>query len=177
MVRGSTRTAIRVLNLSQTGIKGECNAQLSFGECLNISLDNAEPVPATALWVRGRRFGAEFAAALPFEMLWPPIAGRRAMVAGQSGTDRIVVEAMAVVRCEGVAMNVCIRNVSLRGLLIETAAQLKPTQVVEIDVDGWPPLKGAIVWSRDGHVGVHLKHPLTEEQMLSLKVPRRAPSP
>lgn len=170
--RGNAQARIRVLNLSQSGIMAESTVQLSPGERIDIVLDNSDPLPATLLWVEGRRFGAEFVVALPFAALLPPTAGRHAPQAARPATDRIVVDAAAVVRHAGVATPACIRNVSVRGMLIETAARLQRGQIIEIETNGWPAVGASVIWNRNGTAGLRLKKPLTEEQMLDLKLAR-----
>lgn len=172
VLRGSAKARIRVLNLSQSGLMAESTVQLFPGERIDIVLDNSDPVPATMLWVEGRRFGAEFVVALPFAALLPRAAGRRAPQAARPATDRIVVDAAAVVRHAGVATPACIRNVSVRGMLIETAARLQRGQIIEIEADGWPAVGASVMWNRNGAAGLRLQKPLTEEQMLDLKVAR-----
>lgn len=172
MLRGTAKAKIRVLNLSQSGIMGESTVQLLPGERVDIVLDNSDPVAATMLWVEGRRFGAEFVVALPFEALLPPPAARRAPQGALPATDRIVVDAAAVVRLADTATPASIRNVSVRGMLIETAARLQRGQIVEIEADGWPGLRASVMWNRDGRAGLRLQKPLTEDLMLDLKVAR-----
>lgn len=172
VLRGKAKARIRVLNLSQSGLMAEATVQLAPGERIEIVLDDSDPVPATMLWVDGRRFGAEFLVPLPFAALLPPSAGRRAPQAARPATDRIVVDAAAILRLGDNVVPASIRNVSVRGMLIETAARLQRGQAIEIEADGWPAIRASVMWNRDGTAGLRLEKPLTEEQMLDLKVAR-----
>ena len=172
VLRRGVKAKIRVLNLSQSGLMAESTIQLLPGEHIDIVLDDSDPVAATMLWVEGRRFGAEFLVPLPFAALLPPAAGRRAPPTARPATDRIVVAAAAVLRLGDVSMPACIRNVSVRGMLIETAARLQRGQVMEIEAEGWPAIRASVMWNREGQAGLRLERPLTEDQMLDLKVAR-----
>lgn len=170
VVRGSGKTKIRVLNLSRSGIMAECQAPPAVGERVGIALDDADPVSATTLWVQGRRFGAEFASAVAFETLWPPATPYRTLQPAQPGADRIVVDVGAIVhRLDEVSIQARIRNVSVRGMLVETAEELIPRQLVEVEADGWA-CGATVMWRRNGNVGLKLHRPLTEVEMLGLKV-------
>ena len=170
LLRGGSRAKVVVLNLSQAGIMGECAAPLAPDERVDIVLDNREPVRATTRWVEGRRFGAVFDEPLPFEALLPPRG--RGFQAAQTKTDRTAVDAPAIVRVDGVPVEARIRNVSTRGMLIDTAVRLPTQQVVEIVVADWIA-RGVVAWSRDGSAGVRLEKALSEEQTLDLVMARR----
>lgn len=168
--RNGERFDLRVLNLSRSGIMAECQVPLAVGEHVAIALDRAGPVSATALWVQGLRFGAQFASALPFEALWPPARPYGMPQPVRAGADRIVVDAFAIVhRLDAAVIQGRIRNVSARGMLVETAAVLMPGQLIEVEVDGWAR-RATVMWSRDGKAGLQLERPLTEVQMLGLKL-------
>ena len=168
--RDDDKIELRVLNLSRSGIMAECQAPLAVGEHVLIALDGGAPISATTLWVQGLRFGAQFASALPFEALWPPPRPYRTPQPVRASADRIVVDACAMVhRLDAAVISARIRTVSMRGMLIETAAELMPGQLVEVEVDGWTR-RATVVWSRDGQAGVQLERPLTEVQMLGLKI-------
>lgn len=171
LLRDESRAKIVVLNLSQSGIMGECAAPLVAEERIDIVLDNREPVRATTRWVEGRRFGAVFDEPLPFEALLPPRG--RGFQPGHAKTDRTVVDAPAIVRVDGVPVEARIRNVSTRGMLIDTAVRLPPRRAIEIAVADWV-VRGVVAWSRDGGAGVRLDKALSEEQTLDLQLARRA---
>lgn len=148
----------------------ECEAPPAIGERVDVALDNADPVQATTLWVQWPRFGAEFASALPFEALWPPPTAHRAPQPARTEADRIVVDAEVIVhRLDDAALKGRVRNVSVRGMLIETGQELVSRQPVEVEVQGWTR-RATVMWSRDGSAGLQLERPLTEVEMLELKM-------
>lgn len=168
----TTNAKLSILNLSQNGVMGECRTPLNAGDRIEIVLEDRDPVPATTLWVKGRRFGAAFDTALPYEALWPPAAVRRGAQRVRTQAERVLVDAVATVQLDGMNVQGRIRDVSVRGVLIEIATQLTPGHVVELGVDGWPVVKGVVMWNSDGRAGLFLEQPLTEEQMLDLVVSR-----
>jgi len=63
------RSAVRLRNLSETGLGGVSDIHLMQNEGLSISLDGIGPVKGHVAWVNGKRFGMVFDEAIDPENL------------------------------------------------------------------------------------------------------------
>ena len=145
----------------------------SVGDRIEIELDKAGSVSAHVLWARDGRFGARFETSLPFEVMWAPSTPwRRPKGPSPQPTDRVAVDVPVTTWLNGNRCLGRIRNVSTRGMMIETTAPLKAGRTIEIGIEDWPVLPGTVKWSGGGRAGIRLDRPLSEEQRFSLIVPR-----
>jgi hypothetical protein len=63
------RSAVRLSNLSETGLGGVSDIHLMHDEILSVTLDGIGPVKGHVVWVKGKRFGMVFDVAIDPENL------------------------------------------------------------------------------------------------------------
>lgn len=59
-LNGAPIAAIRVRNLSATGLMADCTAPLAANDRVTVALRGINPITATVTWVKGGRIGLEF---------------------------------------------------------------------------------------------------------------------
>ena len=77
---------------------------------------------------------------------------------------------MAQVYFESHVRRVLIRNLSLNGLMMETALPPEPGQIVVVTIEGLTPIWGQIRWRRDGRAGILFEEPISPEQLFRCAV-------
>ncbi len=82
-LNGTPIAAIRVRNLSATGLMADCTAALAQNDRVTVALRGINPITATVTWVKGGRLGLEF------ETEIDPLAVRRTVgSSGEAGGKR-----------------------------------------------------------------------------------------
>lgn len=147
---------LRILNLSQHGMLGECDVELGTGDAVSIAMADGWQAEARVRWVRGMRFGAQITAGQGHALASAP-SGQRVR-----RPPRFKVDLSAVARTSGRQASVQLRNVSAGGAMFEIAVPPAVGQRVELVVDGYPTLAGRIRWVRSSRVGLRFEAPLAE---------------
>jgi hypothetical protein len=58
---------VRLIDCSETGFRGECDARVRVRDEVTLELPGIEPAKAYVIWCRGREFGARFVAPVPID--------------------------------------------------------------------------------------------------------------
>lgn len=86
--------------------------------------------------------------------------------------DRVKVLLRVRMRAGGLPADACIRDISSRGLLIQTMAP--PSRGTTIELNGpFPPIVARVVWTSDGRFGVRTQDLIDIPALLSGKLDRR----
>jgi len=93
---------VRVVNLSRTGLRAECDARLGIGGCVSLDVPGIGAVEAQVEWQRDDAFGAKFVHPISLERCgWAPQAQRpvlaallfdraAAQIAGRHKAERVI---------------------------------------------------------------------------------------
>lgn len=86
--------------------------------------------------------------------------------------DRVKVLLRVRMRAGGLPTDACIRDISSRGLLVQTAAP--PSRGTTIELNGpFRPIVARVVWTSDGRFGVRTQDIIDVSALLSGKLDRR----
>jgi hypothetical protein len=146
---------VRLLNLSRFGAAAEVMTSLEQSDWIRLEFTNGSEVAGVVRWIREDRFGIEFRKPLPADMTPRELLRRRVDRAPRFWTAR-----RAEVEIRGRSFPVIIRNISERGIRIESTAELSIGQPVAIRCGASTPLEGTVQWSSAGNAGIRLAAPI-----------------
>jgi hypothetical protein len=154
-----------IANVSQFGVMGRCALPLSLSQCVHLTFDDREYVPAEVRWAQGDRYGLQFAEPrvdLPGipqdELVRDPAAdGLRPRA------PRFPVDLPATLITTLPMMPGLVRNISRGGMLIEVRTRLREGGRLLVKMRDQPTFIGRIQWSKLGCAGLEFAHELSGE--------------
>lgn len=155
--------AVRLLNLSRFGAAAEVMTALKQSDWIRLAFANGTEVAGVVRWIRDDRFGIEFRKPLPANMTPRELQRPRIDRAPRFWTARC-----AEVEIGGSSVPAIIRNISERGVRIESTAEFTTGQAVAIRCGASTPLEGTIKWSSPGNAGIQLAAPIDLEKFEAL---------
>lgn len=142
-----------LLNLSQRGLSGRCDATLRPGMWIALRFENGTEVRGIVRWTRDELCGVEFGRALGGD--WAFGGGSGAQDQRPRAPRYNVMRRATLIIDEGSRACV-IRNISEDGMQVECADEIPIGQAVMVQCGTEPAVEGSVRWRRDGRIGVRL---------------------
>lgn len=113
---------VRVLDLSPSGFKAECEARVTVGNCVTLEVPGVGLCYASVTWRRGNRFGAKFADQIDLsDCGWSPVSREAALA-------RMLVERARARRTGQFAAELELRRKILDGLPVRRGREAEPAK-------------------------------------------------
>ncbi|MFD1612734.1 PilZ domain-containing protein [Sphingomonas tabacisoli] len=148
-----------VHDLSETGLMGEAEITLTVGQVVHLTVEKATLTGAVR-WTRGQRFGL---ALIGSNEIWTTLSemehGHKE--GHQPRNRRVRLDTPAQLRTGRPPRPVTVRNLSQRGMLVDSAGALEPGQHVLVHINKRELIAGTVQWCNGaGRLGVRSDEPI-----------------
>jgi hypothetical protein len=144
---------IVIHDASPTGVMGEADIELEVGQTIQLSLDQKTFHSGAVQWARGRRFGISLQDRLKISGLSQQIdMGHE--TGHKPRQERVGLRLAARLYTSQPPHPATVKNLSRRGMLLETSPDLLMGQQLLVRVGDHPLISGRIQWCREGRVGL-----------------------
>ncbi len=159
LIIGSQETNFSLTNVSSSGAAGTSEHPLLCDQRVRLIFEGREEIIGIIRWVREMAVGIQFVQPLPPHLVQGP--GSSAM---PDRAPRYKIARTATIQGEFGPVDAVIRNVSSRGLLIETRQPLRIGQDLEIRCGRMLPFNGQVRWVNGGQAGLLLMLPIALDE-------------
>jgi hypothetical protein len=151
---GTIETPLVLKNISCRGASGVVGTPLPDHAAVTLLFEGGRSIAGQIRWSRGNEIGVELASPLPLAVLAgpPPTHATR--------ERRFAVRRPVAIMLNGLERAAVIRNVSTRGMLIETVLGLSPGQAIEVVCGTALRVAAQVRWASNGRAGLQLAVPL-----------------
>ncbi len=141
-----------IRDISAGGLRAHIYSKLTDGARVAIELKCREPVTGQVVWVSGSNVGVKFDTVIEVaELLAHPAVKDGGW---QPRTPRVEIDRMATLREGGRTHWVHARDISQRGIRVETEHLPPANSEVVVALDGLRPLPGIVRWSDGKSAGI-----------------------
>lgn len=161
-VRGET-FEFALANLSRLGASGCPQSPVVRGDWVQLRFDSDDRVDGIVRWVRDDLCGIEFGRPLGEEVSLDALHRRRIVRA-----PRYRVARLGAVTVDGTDYPALIRDISERGLRIETLAPIVAGALVVLSCGIAPSIDADVRWARAGVAGLRTRSPIDLETFETL---------
>jgi hypothetical protein len=148
-----------VHDVSDGGVMGETEIALTIGQVVHLTIDG-NTLTGAVRWTRGHRFGL---ALIGSGEIWSTLSGlEHGTLEGQRPRSRRLRTSVAArLRTGRPPRPVTVRNLSQRGMLLDSAGLLEPGQHVLVHFSKRDLIAGSVQWCNNaGRVGVRSDEPI-----------------
>ncbi len=151
---------VTLRNVSAKGVSFAGNSAVKIGDRITFCFGSEEPREGTVAWTKGIQFGVR----VEGDDLGDPVH----LEQFQPRAVRLPVEGEARLYVDGSRHECLVRNLSLKGACISTAAPMRPGQLLSLEVAGQSFELATVKWVEGGKAGVLLSAPIPPETFRSL---------
>ncbi len=155
---------ILIRDVSETGLSGEADVQLSVGQAVHLSFDEKSFFTGIVRWIRGRRFGLEFTDVVTFPVDVDVDHGYA--VGHRPRSQRTSLNLTGRLNTGRPPRPATVRNVSRLGMLLDTSTGLATGQHVLVRLGKRPLVSGRVQWVRGGRAGVQTSKEISALQLV-----------
>lgn len=150
-------------NVSANGAAGSCDYPLQPDQSVHLVFEGQEEVLGIVRWTRDSAAGIQFVDAISHHLVQGP--GNGALPAR---APRFKVSRRATIMGDFPPCAASIRNISTRGMLVETSQFLHVGQDIEIRCGRMLPMQAQVRWTRTGQAGLLLVLPIALDEFEEL---------
>jgi hypothetical protein len=155
----------RARNISDAGMMLLAHVAIGVGERVAIELSDSVVVQGTVEWCRDGCCGVQFDEEIDSAGFLKSLAAEKRDC--QRRAQRLSVKRLATSYSECGIRAVTIIDISSRGVGLTHNGSLRPGVIVKLVLESGLTRAGAVCWSNDGHAGVSLAEPFTQEELES----------
>jgi hypothetical protein len=144
---------IIIHDASPTGVMGEADIELEVGQTIHLSLDEKTFHSGAVQWARGRHFGINLQDRLKISGLSDRI-DEGYETSHKPREERVGLRLAARLYTSQPPHPATVKNLSRRGMLLETSPDLLVGQQLLVRVSDRPLISGRIQWSHEGRIGL-----------------------
>lgn len=146
-------------NVSTNGAAGSCDHVLQTEQRVRLVFEGREEIVGIVRWTRDTMAGIQFVEPLPQHL----VHGGNSTALPERA-PRYKISRSAKIAGDFAMADAIIRNVSSRGMLVETQQPLRVGQDVEVRCGRLLPLQGQVRWVNGGQAGILLALPISLDE-------------
>lgn len=152
-------TDVIVRDISERGLMGEADIELSVGQLLHLSFDEKAYHTGSVRWTKGRRFGLALNSELRGTLV-PSDLDHGSEDGHMPRARRLSLAIPARLSTGRPPRPATVRNLSQSGMLLDTSSGLLTGQHVLIQLGNRPLIAARVQWSDGGKIGVKSVEPI-----------------
>lgn len=143
---------VTLRNVSPKGVCFAGHAEVKIGDRITFCFGNEEPREGTVAWTKGIQFGVKVEG--------DDLGDLMHLEQYQPRAVRLPVQGEARLYVDGSRHECLVRNLSLKGACISTAAQVRPGQLLSLEVGGQSFELATVKWVQNDKAGVLFAAPI-----------------